>query len=69
MLQPYEVFNHKDCIEDSVKKLFEEIMKGNIKNFFVRDTKGKQLENSKKDMKALLNDFRKGDKPLKNYIQ
>jgi len=69
MLQPYEVFNHKDCIDDNVKKIFEEMMKGRIKHFFVRDTKGKQWKNSNKNMKALLNDFSKGDKPLKNYIQ
>ncbi len=69
MIQPYEVFNHKDCKEDDVKRIFEEMVKGRIKHFFVRDTKGKQWKNSKKNMKQLLNDFDKSDKPLKNYIQ
>jgi len=59
MLQPYEIFN-KDC--EKIEEIFDDLTKGNIKHFFVRDTKGKYWENSRKNTEELLNDFKKLNK-------
>ena len=67
MLQPYEIFNHKNCKQ--IKGIFEPLIGGDIKYFFVRDTKGKHWKNSRKNTKELLNDFEKSGKTLNDYLK
>ena len=59
MLHPYETFNINT---KEIKKIYTDLKKGNIKYFFVKDTKGKYWKNSKNNTKKLLNNLEKSNK-------
>lgn len=55
ILHPYEIFN---ADTKKIKEIYADLKEGNIKYFFVRDTKGKYWKNSRKNTKKLLNNLK-----------